>query len=57
MHAVTVAVKVHLTPKFFFHLKNRHALVTTSSKKVLDLVKPLNFYVPLKSSSEWTTTA
>jgi len=33
------AVKVHLTPKFFFAKKILHALVVTYSKKLFDFVK------------------
>ena len=41
--------KEHLTPKFFFSpKKNLHALVSISLKKILDLVKSLNFYALLK---------
>ena len=58
MHFLMIIhLKVHLTPNFFFASKNLHALVIISLKKFFDLVKSSIFYAPLKSSSEWTTTA
>ena len=50
-------VKVHLTPKFFFRLKKSSCFGDYFFENIFGFSQIREFYAPLKSSSEWTTTA